>query len=199
MITILIIALTAVISFSAFNNYGLMERLKFSPYIIHHDRKQWYRFITVGLVHADFTHLLVNMLTLYFFGSVLEKIFSPIQYVLFYITALMFSGVPSFEKHKNHSYYNAVGASGAVSAILFSLVLYAPWSTIYLHFFIPIYFILYAVAYLIYSYYMGKRGYDNIGHDAHLYGAIYGIIFTLVTHPESFRIFISQIAHPPFL
>jgi membrane associated rhomboid family serine protease len=140
------------------------------------------------------------MLTLFFFGSEVEKgILSPAEFIVFYLMAILFSSLPSYQKNKANPQYIAVGASGAVSAIMFVMVLFQPWSVIYLKFIIPIYFILFAFGYLAYSYYQGKKGNSNIGHDAHLYGALFGLAYMLVVHPGSLRLFLDRIVEVPFL
>jgi membrane associated rhomboid family serine protease len=197
-ITWLIIGFTCLLSFAAFKNSEVYGKLVFSPYLINRQRSEWFRFLSVGFVHADAGHLLGNMLTLFFFGRGIEQVFSSTQYIVFYITALALSSAPSFSKHKDNPEYSAVGASGAVSAIVFATVLYAPWEIIYLKFLIPLPFIVYGVGYLAYSAYMSKKGTDNIGHDAHLWGALYGVAFTLITHPDSLGRFLSEIVHPHF-
>jgi len=183
-----------------FKNHDIFEKFCFTPYQMHQKKGDYFRFISSGFIHGDFAHLLFNMLTLYFFGKVLEEhIFSQTQYVLFYFSALFFSGLNTYIKQKNNPDYRACGASGAVSAIIFSMVLFQPWSIVYLKFFIPIYFILFAIAYLVYSYYMSNKDASKIAHDVHLWGALYGIAFTLILRPESLSIFKEQIQHVPFL
>lgn len=195
--TLLIIAITSVVSFFAFTNSDLVDRYKFSPFKIKREG-QHYRWITHGFIHADLTHLLFNMLTLYFFGGYGEQIFGPL-FVLFYLTAIVVSSLPDFIQNKDNPYYSAIGASGAVSAVLFSLVLFAPWEIIRINFILPLYFVLYAVLYLAYSVYMSRRNMDNIGHMAHFTGAVYGIVATIIVRPESLSYFLSSILHPPFL
>jgi membrane associated rhomboid family serine protease len=201
-ITYIIIGITALTSFSAFSNELLLNRLIFYPVIIK-EKNEWWRFITHGVIHADMQHLLFNMLTLYFFGRQVETNFlylfgNPYVYPLFYVSALMFSSTPSYMKNKNNSYYRALGASGAIAAILFTTIIFDPWQTLLLNFFIPIPALLFAVGYIIYSSYMSKRGMDNIGHDAHLYGALYGLIFPVVLKPQLISYFIDQLKHPRF-
>lgn len=200
MITIGIIVVTAIVSFAAFKNEELFNKLCLYPYEMHRTKGQLFRFVSVGFVHADAGHLILNMLTLFFFGKELEgTVFSETQYLLFYMSALVLSCLQTYAKQKNNENYKACGASGAVSAVLFALVLYAPWGVVYIKFIIPVYFILYAVGYLIYSYYMSKRMGDNVAHDVHIAGALYGIAFTLITKPESLRVFLNQIQDVPFL
>jgi len=201
-ITLALIAANCIISFMAFKNNVLLNKLIFHPPDITKN-KQWYRFITSGFIHKDFNHLLFNMITLFFFGQALEPLFdavglSPIVYLVFYLSAIVVSEIPTYIKEKNNENYYSLGASGAVSAVVFALVLFAPWEKIYIKFIIPVPFILYAVGYLAYSAYMDRKGTDHIGHSAHLWGALYGIAFMLVAFPESYKIFMDQIAHPHF-
>lgn len=200
MITIGIIAITCIISFYSFNNADTFEKLCMYPYHMHRQKGEYFRFVSVGMVHADFGHLLFNMLTLWFFGSVLEEsVFSEVQYLLFYLSAIVLSSVHDYSNQKDNPDYRSCGASGAVSAVLFSLVLYEPWGVIYIKFIIPVYFVLFAVFYVIYSWYMARNSSDRIAHGVHLWGALYGIAFTLLSHPESLSIFLYKILRPPFL
>jgi len=201
-ITLVLIAINCIVSFTAFSNRNLLGKLIFHPPAIA-QHNQWYRFITSGFIHQDGNHLLFNMLTLFFFGQTLEPGFNdlglgPVLYLTFYLLAIIASELPTYFKHKNNSNYYSLGASGAVSAVVFALVLFKPWDMIYLQFFIPIPFVLYAVGYLAYSAYMDKKGNDNIGHSAHFWGAVFGIVFMLITYPKAFGIFIREITHPPF-
>ena len=199
-ITLLIIVFTAITSISAFSKPELAYRYQFNPYQVAH-RKEWYRFFSHALIHADWMHLIINMLVLYFFGSVVEDyyvyIFGPIKglvfFVLLYVSALVASSVTTFEKYRNAPHYNAVGASGAVSAVLFASVIFNPWMKIYLYGIIGLPGIAWALIYIIYSVYMGKKGGDNINHDAHLWGAIYGFVFTILLKPAIFTSFINKL------
>jgi membrane associated rhomboid family serine protease len=109
------------------------------------------------------------------------------------------ASLPAFQKNKLNSSYVSVGASGAISAIMFVLVLYSPWSVIYLKFIIPIYYILFAVGYLAYCTYQSKHATDNVAHDVHLWGALFGLSYMLIVHPESLSIFLTKITDVPFL
>lgn len=200
MITAGIIALTAIISLAALGNRDLFDKLCLRPYAMNQDKSGWFRFISCGFVHAGPGHLLFNMITLWFFGRVLENdIFKELQFTLFYFSALLCSALPEYQKQKDNPQYKACGASGAVSAILFALVLYQPWGMVYIKLFIPVYFVLFAAGYLVYSWYKSRRQEDNIAHGVHLWGALYGIAFTLLTHPSALRIFLDKVQHPPFL
>lgn len=194
MITYIIIAVTCLVSYQAFNNQELFEKLSFKPYKVIHN-KEYYRLITNGFVHADWTHLFFNMLTLYFFGRTQEQIFTAINgelsYLLFYLLSIPASSLISLYQYKDDPRYSAIGASGAVNAVLFSFILINPFSTIYV-FIIPIKAIIFAILFLLYSSYMAKKNMDNIGHEAHISGAIFGIIFTILTIPNVIDHFISQ-------
>jgi membrane associated rhomboid family serine protease len=188
-ITYILIGVTCLFSYQAFNNTSIFHRYLFNPYQIN-NRKEWYRFFTHAALHANYLHLFVNMYALYLFGSIMERVFcypemfgrikGEFFYILMYVGAVMISSLPSFEKHKNNMYYNAVGASGAVSAVVFSYILVDPTGGIGLMFVPGIYIpsFIFGVLYLIYSYHMAKRGRDNIGHDAHFWGAVFGVVFT---------------------
>jgi len=197
---LVIIAITSIISVIAFSNPDFFYRLKFNPFLALHS-KQWYRFFTYGLVHAGWMHLLINMFVLYSFGNVVIQAYSALfgikgyyYFVLLYVGAVMISVLPSFGKHKNDPGYNAVGASGAVSAVVFASILFVPTGKISIFpfpFGIPAF--IFGILYLIYSAYMGKRGKDNIGHDAHFWGAVFGVLFTIAVKPEIALFFADQI------
>lgn len=196
--TIIIIAITCIVSIMGFSNPSLVEKYKFNPFKMKREG-QWYRWISYGFIHADFNHLLFNMLSLYFAGRYCEMIFAPTPvFLLFYLSALAVSSFADYQNNKDNPYYSAVGASGAVNAVLFSLMLFEPWGKVYVFFALPIPFIIFAILYLSYSWYMSKRGTDNIGHLAHISGAIYGIVFTLVYVPDSGKTFLEHISHPSF-
>ncbi|WP_185731273.1 rhomboid family intramembrane serine protease [Larkinella rosea] len=199
MITLGLIATNIILSLYCFSNIEGFEKLFFVPNKIKGDHSQNYRFITHGFIHADAGHLLFNMITLYFFGREVEGgILPSFEFILFYLLAIVFSCLPAYQKQKNNPDYKAVGASGAVSAVMFVLVLYAPWSVIYLKFIIPVYFILFATGYLIYSSYQSNYGEDNVAHDVHLWGMLFGIAYMFLLHPASLRTFINRVTDAPF-
>ena len=178
----------------------MMGKLIFNPYKIF-NHKEWWRFITSGFIHADFMHLFINMFVLYSFGRFVEDYYNQIffehgtlYFMLLYLGALIISDAPSYVKHKNNYSYNALGASGAVAAVLFASVLFDPYAKVMVYF-IPMPAIVMAVLYVVYEYYMGKKGGDNINHDAHLWGAIFGIIFTIGLKPSLALYFIEQLKH----
>lgn len=197
--TIIIIAITALISITAFNKVELLYKYQFNAYQIV-KRNQWYRIVTYGFLHANWDHLLVNMVVLFFFGRVLETYFnyyfeasSVLYFILLYVGAIIFSTLYDLRKHREHYHYNAVGASGATSAVVFAAIFFAPLEKIYLMFFIPIPGIIFAIGYLYYSYYMSKKNLDNIGHNAHFYGALFGFLFPILIKPQLFSLFLQQI------
>ena len=200
LITYIIIIFTASVSIPAFTNHELFAKMRFNAYIIK-EKKQWYRFFSYGLLHANWMHLIFNMYVLYSFGEPVEYIMKyyfglqgNLYYALLYIGAIFISVVPSFEKHKHDIWYNAVGASGAVSAVVFSSIIFMPTSKIGFIFLpIPIPAAIFGILYLVYSAYMAKRGTDNIGHDAHFWGALFGVVFTIAIKPELALLFVQQL------
>jgi membrane associated rhomboid family serine protease len=200
MVTLLIIAITCIVSFMAFKNSKLMSDLILWPPAIERQR-EYHRLVTYGFVHADFQHLLFNMLTLFFFGRYMEDFYAEhlgtLGFLVFYLGGLVVSILPSYLANRNNPVYRSLGASGAVSAVLFAFILMSPWSTI-LVFVIPLPAILYAVLYTVYSVTMGRRGGDNVNHSAHLWGAGYGVVFTLVMEPRVLGHFLRQLAQPHF-
>lgn len=199
-ITLIIIAITCVVSFLAFRNPRLMNDLILWPPAIARQR-EYYRLVTYGLVHADFGHLLFNMFTLFFFGRVMEVFFAErlgsFGFVLFYIGALVASILPTYLKHRADPNYRSLGASGAVSAVLFAFILLAPWQRIVV-LVVPMPAIIYAVLYTGYSIYMDRRGQGTVNHSAHLWGAAYGVIFTLLMDARVLPYFLNELMHPGF-
>ena len=200
MITLIIILITVLVSVLCFRGALDINALKFNAYGVWH-RGQWHRMLTYGLVHGSWGHLFFNMLTLYFFGTVVERYFqasfgdaSVILYVVFYVSAIAVSTIGDLIKYKDDYGYNAVGASGAVSAILFASILFEPKMGIFIYLIpIPIPGYIFAPLYLLYCWFMAKRNMDNIGHTAHFWGAIYGLAFPLICRPDIFWHFLSQL------
>lgn len=201
-LTIYIIIATCIVSFVSFSNEQMFRKFLFNAYDIYH-KKQWYRFITHAFLHGDIGHLLMNMYVLYLFGSELETVWFPLLfqesgdvfYLILYFGAIVVSSIYSFFKNRDNPSYNAIGASGAVSAILFSSILINPLRGLYIMF-IPIAIpgAIFGIAYLIYSWYMGKRNADNVGHDAHFWGAVFGFALTALLRPGLFIRFFQQMA-----
>ncbi|GAA0918693.1 rhomboid family intramembrane serine protease [Luteibacter anthropi] len=198
MITLLIILVTCVVSIIAFRNQRLMDDLILWPPALSRSR-EYYRLVSYGLVHADGGHLFFNMFSLYFAGRIMEGFFTaamgPLGFLTFYIGALVFSILPSYLANRRNAGYRSLGASGAVSAILFAFIMLSPWSKIYL-IVIPMPAILYAILFVVYSVYMDKRGGDNVNHSAHLWGALYGVLFTVAMNPAVLPRFLSLISQP---
>jgi len=199
-VTLIIVALTCAVSLVAMNNPKMIDALILWPPAVVRDN-DYYRLISYGLIHADFQHLLFNMITLYFFGRVMESFYNDAMgdfgFAFFYVLGLVASILPTYLKQRNNSQYRSLGASGAVSAVLFAFILFQPWALIYV-FFLPVPAIIYAVLYVAYTIYSERRGGDNINHSAHLWGAAYGIIFTLVMEPRVFGVFLAALFHPGF-
>lgn len=186
-LTIIIIAITAIVSFIAFSNAKLMDDLIFYPPAVT-NQKQWYRFITCGFIHADIQHLLFNMLSLFMFGRFVEGDFitffgnnGKLIYLLLYFSALVICLLPTYFKNKENHHYKSLGASGAVSAVVFAGIFLYPTAKIGLFLIPPIIpGFIFAPIYLFISAYLDKKGGDNINHSAHIWGAIYGVAFVIV-------------------
>lgn len=194
--TLLIIIVTIGASFYAWNRREIYQKWIFNPYQVHHHKEYW-RFITSGLIHINYTHLFFNMFALYFFGqNVVYRFGLQGSWMLLalYLLGIIVSDIPTFLKYRHVPRYNSLGASGGVAAVVFSSIMFDPLNKIYL-LFIPIGipgFIL-GILYLMYSYYQGKRMADNINHDAHLFGSLFGIIFTILIRPDVLGSFFDQI------
>lgn len=197
-ITLIIIIFTSALSIFSLYNPDAMYKLILNPYQTK-SSKEWYRLVSSGFIHADWMHLFVNMFVLYSFGNIVEyyyqQIFGEIAittFLMLYISSIFAANLPTYYKYQNHSGYNSLGASGATSAVLFASILFQPFAKIYLYF-IPIPGILAGVLYLFYSHYMDKRQVDNVNHDAHFWGAVYGVAFTVVLKPKVVLIFLAQL------
>jgi membrane associated rhomboid family serine protease len=201
-ITLFIILITCIVTLTGFKNGKVVDALIFWPPAIT-KKQQYYRFITCGLIHADYMHLIFNMLTLYFFGTIMEAYYQgqlglqKWYYLALYIGALIVSNIPTYIKHRHDYDYRSLGASGAVSAVLFAFILLRPWQRIIVLVF-PVPAIIYGGLFLFYSAYMSRKGGDNVNHDAHFYGALFGILFTIAIRPEVVEIFWNELIHPRF-
>lgn len=203
MLTIIITIITVLISIASFNNSELFTRLSFIPYQIR-EKKQFERFISHAFVHADWVHLIVNMLVFFSFGRYVESIFGALEdhgqifsgtffYAVLYFGGAVIASLSSFIKHRNNPNYISVGASGAVSAVLFTSIFFSPMEKILFYGVIPMPGIVFGLLYLIYSSYMSRRSKDNINHDAHFWGAVFGLILPVLLYPASLQNFINSI------
>ena len=201
--TYILIAFTALISITAFNNQNWFLKLQFNPYQVYY-RREFYRLLTHGFLHANWTHLIINMLVLFFFGphveSTLKSILGPeiqqwyrLIYLLFYFAAIIIASLISLFRHKDDIWYNAVGASGAVSAVIFFFIFFNPWEMLYFYGILPVPGIIMGALYLIYSQVMSRRGTDNVNHDAHLVGALFGFLFPLIIDYRLIGYFVDQL------
>ncbi len=199
-ITVIIILVTVLISAWGFNQPQVIRSFSNAPYL-EVRQKQYYRLLTSGFLHGDLFHLFVNMFVLYVFGEYIEKQFSIIHgdipgkilFVSFYLFMIVLANLPNLVKHQNNPMYSSIGASGATSAIVFSYIVFNPWSMLQLYFFIPIPAIIFGVLYLWYSSWASKKQADFIDHDAHFYGAVGGFLFTLFMKKELFFHFINEL------
>jgi membrane associated rhomboid family serine protease len=188
--TLYIVIITCIISIIAFQSRDLMDRLIFNPYKVH-KYGQWYRLLTSGFIHADWMHLIFNMYVCYNFGRIVEQEYDIAfeekgwyYFLLLYIGGIIGSILPTYKKHKDNYSYNALGASGAVSAIVFVFILFEPTAKLALLFFpIPLPAWIFGLLYIAFEIYMDKRGSSNINHNAHFWGAMFGIVFTLCLKP----------------
>ena len=203
MATIIIVITTGIISFIAFQNPVIMSRYDFSPYRVF-ERKEYFRFVSHAFLHADWIHLIINMIVLFSFGVYVETEFrwlensgqihsGIISYLVLYFSAIVISSFTTFLKKKKDPYYVAVGASGAVSAVLFTSIFFSPLEKILLYGILPMPGIVFGILYLAYSTYMGKKAKDHINHEAHLWGAVYGLVYPLFLDLSLFSRFIHQL------
>lgn len=185
-VLLIIIAATSIISYMALSNHAMFEKYKFNVGAIVRN-KEYVRLISAGFLHADFMHLLFNMMTLYFFGPIVINVFGAYGFLLVYFGSIFLGNIFSLYLYKNKSWYSAIGASGGVSGILFASIAMIPDLGLYI-FFIPIAIpgYLFGVAYFGYSVYMmlNPRQNDNIGHAAHLGGAFFGLVYAVAVQPE---------------
>ena len=205
MITLIIVIITVLFSLAAFRfkELELLYRFDLSPYHIV-QKKQYYRIFTHAFLHTDYMHLGINMLVFYSFGIGIEQIFSsledqgiifsgPFFYILLYVSSIALSALSTITRYTNDEGSSAVGASGAVSAVVFTYIFFAPLQKIYFYMILPIPGIIFGVLYLIYSSYMGRRNKDNINHAAHFWGAVVGFLFPILLEPSLIQVFIENL------
>lgn len=205
-VTLIIIIMTCIVSFTAFNNQKVMDDLIFYPPAVS-IQKQFYRFFTCGFIHANIPHLLFNMYSFWIFGEYVEirfmTIFGPAGrwlYLLMYLSALLFCLLPTYKKNKENYYYKSLGASGAVSAVIFAFIFLDPLQRMGIVFLPPSLMIpgfIFGAVFLVLSSYLNRRDGGNINHSAHIWGALYGVVFLMifgfVAKVNLFQNFISQI------
>jgi membrane associated rhomboid family serine protease len=197
--TLILIAVTVAVSVLAWRQPRLLDLLIYWPQAV--AQGQWWRLLTHGFVHADGTHLAFNMITLYFFGSVMERLLidriGAAGFVSFYLAGILVAMLPSHFRHRHDPSYRSLGASGAVSALLFAFILVQPWAML-LVFFVPTPAIVFAAVYVAYTIWAERADRDNVNHSAHLWGAAWGVGFLLLLEPRLLARFIEQLLSPPW-
>ena len=201
-LTVILISIISIVSIMAFSNAQLLNRLIFHPYTIKREN-QWYRFLTSAFIHGDWVHLIFNMFTMYWFGRLVEYgVVKPrfgdttggILYIALFVIGVIVAHLPSYQKHKDSPYYRSLGASGGVSALLFCSIMFFPLEDICIYGILCIPGFIIGPLYLIYTYFQGKRNADNINHEAHLYGALFGILFSILVEPTVISDFIHKVS-----
>ncbi len=200
-ITYLLIGITVLFSLWAFNNPDIMYKCKHWPYM-EARQGEHYRWLTSGFLHADYLHLFFNMFTLYIFGNAVEYWFAEtipvvgqLMYLLYYLIAIVAASSATYFRYRNTQGFASIGASGAVSAVLFTAILLYPTMDLRLMFIpIPIPGFIFGILFLWFSSYAARRGGDGIDHVAHFYGAVFGFLFPLVLKPALFLGFLGQLA-----
>ena len=201
-LTLIIIIITSLISYQALNNREVFIKLQHHPYSEQRN-KEYYRLLTSGFVHGSWMHLIINMFVLYQFGEYVEKrfilefgeTFGRLNYLILYLLTIVFADIPTYLKHRNNPGFASIGASGAVSGILFVFVLFLPWNMLLLFFIIPVPAIIAAIGYLVYSSWASNNTQDHIDHEAHFYGAIFGLGFAVLLEPRWISLFIDKLIY----
>jgi len=185
-VTFYLIVSTALVSLGAlYLSPDILQKGYLKPYRTVRENT-WYELLSSGFLHAGLGHLFVNMLTLYFFGSVMERVLGPYLFLGLYLTGIIVAGIPSIIKFRNDPNYATLGASGAVGSVLFAFIMLFPMESIYLMFIpIPIPAFIFAILYLIYSMYATKQARGKINHEAHIAGALWGIVYLFVFVPNT--------------
>ena len=194
-VTLILLLLNVLVSgYALLQDDSLIDRLGFRPVRIR-EQGEWYRFITAGFVHAGLAHLAFNLITLYFFGPLLEGVLGPLNFIVLYFGSELAAHALTYWFHRGNEDYNAVGASGAISGIVFAFCLFAPFEKLYLFFAVPIPAILFAIGFVAVSIYAmnktrGRMG--GIAHEAHLGGALGGVVLTILLEPRALQVFLSH-------
>jgi membrane associated rhomboid family serine protease len=201
-VTLIIVIITCMVSIPAFTNRNLFDQFKHHPYTEKRE-KQYYRWITSGFLHGSWVHLGINMYVFYEFGRHVEHWYKgmfgltmgAILFLVMYLLTIVLADTPTYFKYQDNPNYSAIGASGGVSGILFAFILFMPWSMLGLFFVVPIPAIVFGVLYLWYESWSAKNSRDNIGHDAHFWGAVAGVVITIIYRPTIFIDFISKLTN----
>lgn len=201
-ITLILIIVTSLISYQALNNRDAFIKLQHHPYTEQRSR-EFYRLLTSGFVHGSWMHLIINMFVLWQFGEYVEhrfvnlfgELWGRLNYLMLYLLTIIFADIPTYLRHRNNPGFASVGASGAVSGILFVFVLFRPWDLLLLFFILPIPAILAAIGYLVYSSWASRNSNDHIDHEAHFYGALFGLGFALLLEPRLLSLFINELIY----
>lgn len=205
-ITVILIIIISAISIWAFQKPEMQHKLLFQPYRVKH-YNEWYRFLSSAFVHGSWMHLIFNMFTFYFFGEAVERyVLKPlfgstmggVYFVLLFVVGVVIAHLSTYQKYKDAAYYRSLGASGGVSSVVFCSIMFYPVNDLCLYGILCIPGFILGPLYLMYSYYQGKRGADNINHEAHLYGALFGILFSIVVDPSVIGRFVDQVSQYRF-
>lgn len=194
-----LMAVIGLVTYVAWKKPELHAKLMLNPYQTI-EQNQYWRLLTSGFVHNSPMHLFLNLFTLYFFGTAIERIFTVyfgetglILYLLLFLTAVVVANIPTMIKHKHNPGYNSLGASGGVSALVLAFILFDPVRDLCLYAIVCLPGYILGAIFILYSIVMGRRGKDNINHDAHLWGAIYGLIFIIILKPSTIESFLNAI------
>ena len=186
-IAAIILVVTLATSLAAlYGSPQIIERSLFRPYWFLR-RRQYATIVTSGLVHADLPHLIFNLITFYFFAFQLEKQIGSARFAALYLIGLVVSDAGTYFKHRNDPDYASLGASGAISAVLFASIVYFPSQKLFIiPIPVPIPAPIFAIGYVAYSWYSSRQARGRINHDAHLGGALAGLAFVLLTDPDAY-------------
>ncbi|HRP89902.1 MAG TPA: rhomboid family intramembrane serine protease [Edaphocola sp.] len=190
-----LIVITCIVSYISFSNENLRNKLILYP-VVMRSPMEAYRLITSGFVHADTMHLAFNMITLYFFGDFMARYLGAQYFIMLYLSGIVVANIPSYYKNYNNPKFASLGASGGVAAVIFAYIFIMPWQNICLFFALCFPAIFFAIGYLIYSYLMSKKQKQEINHDAHFIGSVYGFVFMIILDPTHGLSFWNQISHP---
>jgi membrane associated rhomboid family serine protease len=195
-VTYALMAIIGIVTYYAWQKPAVHQALMLNPFTVK-DQKQYYRLITSGFVHNNGMHLFLNLFTLYFFGGAIEKIFyvyfgelGNVYYVILFLSAIFVSNIPTYFKHRKNQSYNSLGASGGVSALVLAFILFDPLQDLCLYAVLCLPGYILGAIFIGYSIIMGRRGKDNINHDAHLFGALYGLVFIIALRPSTLQQFV---------